>query len=330
MNRSKVSVVMSTYNGDRYLENQLDSILNQKFDNQKFDLKIYIRDDGSKDNTQDIIDKYVNNYPDIVNQVDKNNPNIGVKQSFFKLLKLVDGDYYFFSDQDDIWLPNKLDKFLEVFSLHENNIPVGVYSDLWVADANGVSIGKRMKENTSIGQDKDVLPNLLNRYLVTGASFAINKKTVEYINEVNEENFDKVNMHDSFITLLIAMTGSLEFIDEPLINYRQHENNVIGVHVEPRKSIMSRLMRINKIRQGKKRQILDFYLSSILFKDNVTDNNKKLVMIIDKYVSSENYITKFKVLLPIRRLLSIKNPNLSLLFYTFLIKFSKSELKINE
>lgn len=176
MNRSKVSVVMSTYNGDRYLENQLDSILNQKFDNQKFDLKIYIRDDGSKDNTQDIIDKYVNNYPDIVNQVDKNNPNIGVKQSFFKLLKLVDGDYYFFSDQDDIWLPNKLDKFLEVFSLHENNIPVGVYSDLWVADANGVSIGKRMKENTSIGQDKDVLPNLLNRYLVTGASFAINKK----------------------------------------------------------------------------------------------------------------------------------------------------------
>ncbi|EJF33403.1 hypothetical protein JC2156_07650 [Weissella koreensis KCTC 3621] len=328
MNRSKVSVVMSTYNGDRYLENQLDSILNQKFDNQKFDLKIYIRDDGSKDNTQDIIDKYVNNYPDIVNQVDKNNPNIGVKQSFFKLLKLVDGDYYFFSDQDDIWLPNKLDKFLEVFSLHENNIPVGVYSDLWVADANGVSIGKRMKENTSIGQDKDVLPNLLNRYLVTGASFAINKKTVEYVNEVNEKIFDKVNMHDSFIGLLVAMTGSLEFIDEPLVNYRQHGNNVVGAHFKPI-SIVYKLLHLNKMRTSKKQQILNFYLAGTLFKNNVTDKNKKLVMIIDKYVNSKNYITKMKVLLPIRKVLSRNNPNLSLLNCTFLIKFSKEELKVN-
>ncbi|AVH74994.1 glycosyltransferase family 2 protein [Weissella koreensis] len=328
MNRSKVSVVMSTYNGDRYLENQLDSILNQKFDNQKFDLKIYIRDDGSKDNTQDIIDKYVNNYPDIVNQVDKNNPNIGVKQSFFKLLKLVDGDYYFFSDQDDIWLPNKLDKFLEVFSLHENNIPVGVYSDLWVADANGVSIGKRMKENTSIGQDKDVLPNLLNRYLVTGASFAINKKTVEYVNEVNEEIFDRVNMHDSFIGLLVAMTGSLEFIDEPLVNYRQHGNNVVGAHFKPI-SIVYKLLHLNKMRTSKKQQILNFYLAGTLFKNNVTDKNKKLVMIIDKYVNSKNYITKMKVLLPIRKVLSRNNPNLSLLNCTFLIKFSKEELKVN-
>jgi len=328
MKRSNVSVVMSTYNGERYLKNQLDSILSQEFDNQKFDLKIYIRDDGSKDNTQDIIDKYVNNYPDIVNQVDKNHPNIGVKQSFFKLLKLVDGDYYFFSDQDDIWLPNKLDKFLEVFSLHENNIPVGVYSDLWVADANGVSIGKRMKENTSIGQDKDVLPNLLNRYLVTGASFAINKKTVEYVNEVNEEIFDRVNMHDSFIGLLVAMTGSLEFIDEPLVNYRQHGNNVVGAHFKPI-SIVYKLLHLNKMRTSKKQQILNFYLAGTLFKNNVTDKNKKLVMIIDKYVNSKNYITKMKVLLPIRKVLSRNNPNLSLLNCTFLIKFSKEELKVN-
>ncbi|AEJ23362.1 alpha-L-Rha alpha-1,3-L-rhamnosyltransferase [Weissella koreensis KACC 15510] len=329
MNRSNVSVVMSTYNGDRYLENQLDSILNQKFDNQKFDLKIYIRDDGSKDNTQDIIDKYVNNYPNTIKQIDRNSPNIGVKRSFFKLLKLVDGDYYFFSDQDDIWLPNKLREFLAVFHLHENGIPVGVYSDLWVADAKGVSTGQRMKENLSIGKYENVLSKLLNRNLVTGASFAINKKTVNYIRTVNDETFDKVNMHDAFIALLIAMTGNLMFIDKPLVNYRQHGNNVIGVSTKSRETTLSKLLQINKLKQVKKQQILNFYLVSKLFKDDVIDNNEKLAATIDKYVNSRNFITKFKILFPIRRLLSRKNPNFSLLFYALLIKLSKSELKVN-
>lgn len=329
MNRSNVSVVMSSYNGERYLENQLDSILNQKFDTQKFDLKIYIRDDGSKDNTQDIIEKYVNNYPGIVNQVDKNHPNIGVKQSFFKLLKLVDGDYYFFSDQDDIWLPNKIDKFLSVFNLHENDFPVGVYSDLWVADAKGVSTGKKMKENISAGVDGDVLPKLLSQDLVTGASFAINKKTVEYINKVNYKIFDKVRMHDSFIALLIAMTGNLEFIEEPLINYRQHGNNVIGANVESKKGIISKLMKINKIKQGKKNQILDFYLASKLFESGVKDDNKKLVMDVYKYVNSKNYVMRMKTFFPIRSVAYRNYPNLSLLFCTFLINISDSELKFD-
>lgn len=83
------------------------------------------------------------------------------------------------------------------------------------------------------------------------------------------------------------------------------------------------------MRTSKKQQILNFYLAGTLFKNNVTDKNKKLVMIIDKYVNSKNYITKMKVLLPIRKVLSRNNPNLSLLNCTFLIKFSKEELKVN-
>lgn len=328
MSKLKIAVVMSTYNGEKYIKSQLESILNQKFNHDKFELHIYIRDDGSSDSTLKIISEYESKYPLIIRQVDKRSCNLGVKSSFFRLIKLVKADYYFFSDQDDIWLPNKLNKFMIIFDSERSDLPIGIYSDLWIADKNGVSENKTMKKGTVAGKKhENYLPILLTRYLVTGASFAINNCTAISLDDIHDEDLDKVRMHDSFIALFVAMYGKLNYIDEPLINYRQHGNNVVGASFKSRANVFSKIIQIKKVKKDKKQQVVDFYLMSKLHSNQILEENKQLVTTITNYVSQRNPIARIKILFPIRRVLSAKNPILSLMFYAFIINFSQIEIK---
>ena len=109
MIKDRVLVLMSTYNGEKYLDKQLESILNQNVKN----VDILIRDDGSKDNTIKIINKWLVEFPKRIKLETKE--NIGVVKSFFELVKAapIDYDYYFFSDQDDYWSEKKLEKAIE-------------------------------------------------------------------------------------------------------------------------------------------------------------------------------------------------------------------------
>lgn len=95
MENKKVAVIMSTYNGERFIKEQLDSILNQTYKN----LEIVVRDDGSKDGTVQIVKEYMKTYPNIVLHEGE---NLGFIKSFFELLNLVEADYYSYADQDDV------------------------------------------------------------------------------------------------------------------------------------------------------------------------------------------------------------------------------------
>ena len=99
-----IAILMSTYNGERYLREQIDSLLNQTYK----DWKLYIRDDGSTDETISIIESYVNDYPDLIVLLKDDLGNLGSARSFMRILSVVDADYYMFCDQDDVWLPNKV------------------------------------------------------------------------------------------------------------------------------------------------------------------------------------------------------------------------------
>lgn len=103
MKKGKVVILMSTYNGEEYLESQIKSILNQTY--KKWQL--YIRDDGSTDNTVNIIEKYCALDPRINFYNENSRNNVGVVHSFMELLENVEADYYMFSDQDDFWLKNR-------------------------------------------------------------------------------------------------------------------------------------------------------------------------------------------------------------------------------
>ena len=102
MENKKVAVIMSTYNGEKFIREQLDSILNQTYKN----IEIVVRDDGSSDGTVAIIKEYMQKYPNIVLHEGE---NLGFIKSFFELLNLADADYYSYADQDDVWLENKIE-----------------------------------------------------------------------------------------------------------------------------------------------------------------------------------------------------------------------------
>lgn len=325
MSKLKIATIMSTYNGEVYLSKQLDSILEQSFDEERYTLCIYIRDDGSSDRTAEIIQEYAEKYPTLIKYLNDDNENIGVKHSFFRLLSNVCADYYFFSDQDDIWEVDKISKFMKVFENIPSNIPSGVYSDLWVVDKDGFSNNRRMKNGTVAGQKVDnYLPVLLTRYLVTGASFAINRVAAQYAKQIPNNVISNVRMHDSFLALLVAMLGNLIYIDEPLVKYRQHDNNVVGATFRSRETIFSKILQFSTVKQDKYQQILDFYLMANLFSEDILEHNQKIVSLINEYVTTKNVFSKFKALFPLRNTLSAKTPLLSLLFYVFVIKFSQN------
>ncbi|EIO7716388.1 glycosyltransferase, partial [Campylobacter coli] len=128
-----VAVILATYNGEKYLKQQIDSILDQTYK----DIKIYIGDDSSKDNTINIIKTYKNLYPDKITYY-QNETNIGFIKNFEKLLQIAKEDYIAFSDQDDVWLPCKLEEQIKAIKEVEkkDNLPIMCHSDLIMIDEN--------------------------------------------------------------------------------------------------------------------------------------------------------------------------------------------------
>lgn len=227
----KVAIVLSTYNGEQFIKQQLDSLVHQHVDSNKVNVHIYCRDDGSKDTTTKIIEMYMEKYTNISIVCDSGN-NLGVKLSFFSLLQQVSADYYFFCDQDDIWNPNKISMFLTNFSQLDNNKPAGVYSDLNLVDANGDLLGITMMQANRWENEKRNFLFFFFHLRVTGAAFAINRVARDKLITVSNADFSKVRMHDGIAALLIASYDNLSFINKPMVNYRQHDKNVLGAITE--------------------------------------------------------------------------------------------------
>ncbi|MCI1985255.1 MAG: glycosyltransferase [Lactobacillus sp.] len=221
---------MSTYNGEYYLAEQVHSILAQTGRNTAFTVQIYIRDDHSSDSTAKIIQQLTNETPDTIFTVTDTLGNIGVRASFLQLVKEApdDATLYFLSDQDDVWEPNKVQTFLEHYAQTAQELPIGLYSDLWVADQDAQVTGQQMS-TVAHWQRLDVDYEFLSfNYRVTGAAFCFNAKAKALLAQITIPEINASNMHDSFFALTIAACGQLIGIAEPLVRYRQHANNVVG------------------------------------------------------------------------------------------------------
>lgn len=225
-----LAVIMSSYNGEKYIEEQIESVLNQKTDYNVY-LKVLVRDDGSTDNTIKVINS-ISTKDKRVMLVDNQGRNLGVKGSFFSLLKNVDDyDMVFFSDQDDVWAPEKIDSFMSTAlekDFFSKAKPMGIYSDAWIADAQAKPTAEKMSTKYSWMKDDNRYQFLTFNYRIVGATYAINKTAVRLANEIPTDWIPLINMHDSFIGLLISIYGENIIINRPLIYYRQHGNNLVG------------------------------------------------------------------------------------------------------
>ncbi len=208
---------MSTFNGQEFLSAQLDSILAQQGVGE---LCIYIRDDGSTDNTIKIITDYQAKYNNIF--LDRG-VNIGAYASFFQLLKdikLLDmGDIYLFADQDDFWLPKKIQR--SYAALKGIDGPALYSSSLSVVDRNLGALGIYRHRRSLEFFD----PIYVNS--VTGCSSAWNYQFLELV-RIPEDSSD-ILMHDWWLYLTAMYLGSFHYDEQPLILYRQHGGNVVGI-----------------------------------------------------------------------------------------------------
>ncbi|WGS63887.1 glycosyltransferase [Marinitoga aeolica] len=215
-------VVMCTYNGEKFLEEQLDSILNQS---KKID-KIYITDDNSTDNTIEILKKYEREYYEIID-LKINDKNIGYIKNFEKTLKRAKEDIIFLADQDDIWQKYKIEKILKFF--HENPWKSYVFSDAYLKEGDQIKdyslFDIYFKKKKRKHYEKNPIKSLLPKNFVTGATLAIQKKYLNYAFP-----FTGKIPHDYEIVLKLSYFSEGDYIEDKLITYRMHKNQTMGVH----------------------------------------------------------------------------------------------------
>lgn len=219
MKKYRVLVLMSSYNGEKYISEQIVSILNQEGVN----VHLLIRDDGSKDNTCPIIQNFNDDRITLI----KGN-NIGCIDSFSSLVKEAvnltnEYDYFAFSDQDDVWLSKKLfagiNKLTEV---KDKTKPLLYACNLNIVDANNNFITISHQNNLTIRKG-----GLLVDSKFPGCAMIFNAKAVQYYNSKPPRGG---LYHDHWLALICLFFGKIIYDSQPYINYRQHANNVLGAH----------------------------------------------------------------------------------------------------
>lgn len=212
----RVVVLMSTYNGEKYIEEQINSILNQKGD---FELDLLVRDDGSKDKTQDILKKY----SDEGKLQWYTGRNLGPGQSFMDLIKQSNEyDYYAFSDQDDFWEENKLENAIN--RIKDENGIILYCSNAELVDSRLENLGRKVYKQTP----KTDFNTLICAGGILGCTMVFNNELAKKIKE--EKIPQKIVLHDFYIAALCtALNGKIIFQDIATLKYRQHGNNVVGV-----------------------------------------------------------------------------------------------------
>lgn len=264
-----VAVLMSTYNGQEFLSEQIDSILGQV----GVKTEIYIRDDGSKDKTTEIIREYMKKYSNIHAYFGK---NMGVFKSFEWLVRKspIDYKYYAFSDQDDIWLENKLSVAIKKIKEKETEKPILYFCNQTCVNSEGTFLYKKLPDEFI--QSNIITTILDNQY--SGCTMVFNKALLELDKETYNEIPQRIRtLYDSWLITIAQIAGTLIYDPEPYINYRRHGNNETTDVISYDQGIKRTLSKIKY--QIKNLKMYRFYKN---------DTKRRCVYILSKFVDCLN------------------------------------------
>lgn len=219
----EVVIIISSYNGEKYIREQLDSLITQSYQNWK----AIIRDDGSVDSTLEII-KCFTHKDARFSILEDGCENLGPAKSFIRLLHMVEAPYFMFCDQDDVWLPTKVED--TVNELKKTNLPHLVFTDLHVVDdklnKDYESFMRLSRFDPLLGCN---LKKLIMQNIVVGCTVAGNEKLLKVSQVRKIELPENIIMHDWWFALVAASFGKLTYLDKKTVLYRQHGKNCLGV-----------------------------------------------------------------------------------------------------
>lgn len=241
----KTAILLATHNGEKFLRAQIESLLNQTYT----DFTIYISDDYSTDNTKSIINDYITAYPQKIKNISNNQKFGTARDNFLNLVTKVEADCYLFCDQDDIWNPDKIETLIQEYQTHPDNIPTLIHSDLTVVNKDLEITNSSFFEIMHL--DKNLSwKQLLVQNNTTGCAMLINKALADlYKKNTHKLINENIIMHDYFFALAASLFGNVYFIDKPLIQYRQHQNNSVGA--KNTKSFSYILFKLKEIKKGR-------------------------------------------------------------------------------
>ncbi len=222
---SRVSIVLSTYNGESYVEEQINSILSSSYQ----DIDLYIRDDGSSDRTMEILERYLNDAPEQFHVL-RNESNLGVTLNFLQGVCDTTADYIMLCDQDDVWKPNKIGDTLKRMRHMEAQLgkenPIAVFTDATVVDGSLNKLHDSFFRTGKLDPRKTDLPHILMENKLIGCTVMINASLRRILKSRHLPK--KARYHDWWLALIAASCGKIGFLPEQTILYRQHGNNVVG------------------------------------------------------------------------------------------------------
>lgn len=220
-----IDILLATYNGERFLAAQLDSIIGQTYG----DWRLLARDDGSTDETVDILRAYAGDHPGKILLIEDGDKGLGASGNFERLMGHSKADYAMFCDQDDVWLPDKIDRLLNAMrdleKQHGTAIPLLVHSDLRVVGPDCEELQPSFFAYQGIEPSFGRCVNrLLVQNVVTGCASMFNRSLLERALPIPAEAM----MHDWWLALVAAGFGRVRHVPETTVWYRQHGGNALG------------------------------------------------------------------------------------------------------
>jgi len=210
-----VSVALPTYNGQAYIKDQLDSIINQSHQPDE----IVVFDDCSTDSTVDILQEYKHTYPDLF-EIHTGDKNVGINDNFMRVIEETDGDYIAIADQDDVWQPEKIE--LQLGKMDTETTLITHNSRLLTQE--GKKLDKTLWDGLIVSpSENSPFERLLVQNFAQGASIFFDAEIKPYLSSV-PDGF----LYDHFISLIASACGEISVIDQCLLNYRQHDDQVRG------------------------------------------------------------------------------------------------------
>ncbi len=277
---SLISIAMCSYNGERFIKEQIDSILLQSYTN----FELIIVDDGSKDNTIEILKEYENKDNRV--KIFQNEKNLGFVKNFEKAISLCSGEYIALADQDDIWKKNKLEIFLN--EIGENLL---IYSDAILIDQHSNEIGKQLiRPNGNLVKGK-CNKAFIYYNCVSGNTLMFKKEIVKDILPIPE----KITFHDIWIAFIASTLGTIAFTEDSLTYYRRYSEQVTKDTEKEYKTIFDRLKKKENSYLLHAKNLVN-YCQEFRKVKNIDENMKNILDIfIEHYLNYEKGYFNFKM-----------------------------------